>query len=779
MAEQKFELDPVKYELFYTRLEEALIDAMETIKLLSASEIVREANEAAEVFCIPNGESALLSAGLLAHVASVTHNIRYMIKERYEDDIGVNDGDQFLGNDCHIGGMHIPDMMVIAPLFYEEKLIGWLGNYTHVPEMGAIEPGGVSGTATEFWHEGICVPCVKIVERGKVKRDFMNMLRRAVRDPRGIDIDTRAKIAGNERARRNIIHIIEEVGVDFFMAATKQLVKEGELQAREKIKTLQPGKYRSRCYTDCVSGIEQKLRMVEIEMDVSEDGHLTFTAPSLSSQAAGYNNCAYPAIEGLIFCTLLWQLFYKARWNSGCLKAMTLDFPTGSMISADASAAVGYCPVGIGMQVMGCLNDMVSRASFISGNYEDMIAHCSYLNVPISGGLDRYGRQCAAIVTNTMMTGGGARHEKDGQDTSVTEWNPWTDFGDVEAQEVKTPIFHLGRRHIPDSGGFGRYRGGSSGEMVVTTHASKFPLMGQMGSGGYVTGVQGMYGGYPAPRTALFLAKGINVFDRIKDEQPLPHSIDELLEMFGTDVEEVYPSYQIQPLQEGEIMASQFWGGGGSGDPIERDPQWIAKDIRNKLTSLKSAKDVFCISIDPETLEVNKAETEKLRDARKKERLAKGEKGQDFVARQVKRRKERDLPIPVLQLLDEVSSFSEGFLRELEFEEAFAKKDMSAPDIKPVKDCLELTPYIKVVEDEKGEQYCVCSRCNHVYAGAEENFKLYALISDRDPEEVHPGRFAADKDWMIYREFYCPGCGSQIEVEATAPGSPILHNIEI
>ena len=226
MTEQGFKLDPVKYELFYTRLYESLHDAMETVRILSASEIVREAGETAEVFCIPNGESALLSAGLLAHVASVTHNIRYMIKEKYAEDIGVYDGDQFLGNDCHIGGMHIPDMMCIAPLFYKSKLIGWLGNYTHVPEVGAISPGGVSPTATEFWHEGICTPCVKIVERGRVKRDIMNMLRRAVRDPRGIDIDTRAKIAGNVRARENILEIIEDFGVDFFIAATEQLVKE-------------------------------------------------------------------------------------------------------------------------------------------------------------------------------------------------------------------------------------------------------------------------------------------------------------------------------------------------------------------------------------------------------------------------------------------------------------------------------------------------------------------------------------------------------------------------
>ncbi|HLE18762.1 MAG TPA: hydantoinase B/oxoprolinase family protein, partial [Syntrophales bacterium] len=389
---ENVQIDPVKYELFYSRLHEALFDAKEAIKLLSASEIVREAGEAMECVCLPNGESTLMSAGLLAHVASVTHNIRHFIDDKYEEDIGVYEGDQFICNDCHIGGMHIPDMMVIAPLFHEGKQIGWLGNCTHVIEVGAIEPGGAPATATEFWHEGICFPGVKIVERGKVRRDIMDMMRRAVRDPRGIDIDTRAKIAGNERARANIMKIIDDFGIDFYMIASDQLVKDAETQAREKIKQLAKGKFRARCYTDCVNSRLQKLRMVELSFEITEDGMINVTAPVVSPQAAGYNNGAYPALEGLIFCTLLWQIFYDARWNSGCLKALNFDIPKGSMISADKNAAVAYAPIGIIMQVMGIVNELITRSSFIAGNFNDMIAPCAFLNGILAGGLDRYGR---------------------------------------------------------------------------------------------------------------------------------------------------------------------------------------------------------------------------------------------------------------------------------------------------------------------------------------------------------------------------------------------------
>ncbi|MBW2143479.1 MAG: acetone carboxylase subunit gamma, partial [Deltaproteobacteria bacterium] len=97
----------------------------------------------------------------------------------------------------------------------------------------------------------------------------------------------------------------------------------------------------------------------------------------------------------------------------------------------------------------------------------------------------------------------------------------------------------------------------------------------------------------------------------------------------------------------------------------------------------------------------------------------------------------------------------------------------------PVKDVVELTPYIKIVEDNKGDKYAVCSQCGHVYCKADENFKLYALISDRDAREIHKKHQASDPDWMIYREFYCPGCGAMVEVEGTPSCCPILHNVEL
>jgi N-methylhydantoinase B/oxoprolinase/acetone carboxylase alpha subunit len=776
MAQTK--LDPVKYEILYNRLGQEMFEAKEVVRHLSASTIVREAGEVAEVICVKDGTACLLSAGLLVHVASVSRNIKHMIAAKYDEDIGFYDGDQFIGNDCHIGGMHIPDMMLIAPFFYKGEHIGWLGNYTHVPEVGAIEPGGMCASAREFCHEGIRLPGVKIVEKGRVKRDIMEILTRATRDPKTIEIDTRAKIAGNERARRRIIKVIDEVGLDFYLQATHQLIEDAEKFARDKIKRLRPGKYRARIYTDSVGTFEQRLRTGELCMEIREDGQMVLSTPAASPQAPGFNNCAEPAIEGLLFCTLLWQFFYKARWNTGMLNAISLDLPEGSVFSVNRSGAVGYCPIGVGMQLQSGLNEVLSRASFIGGNYEDMIGPCSHLNCPTIGGLDRYGRTYGAIVTSVMGCGGGARYDKDGQDSSVNEFNPWTDCGDVETEEVG-PVLMFTRRQRADSGGLGKYRGGVACQSIYTPHASPITFFGLSGSGGYVSEVQGMYGGYPTPACTLDIIYDSDVFERGKRKEPLPHSIDELDLVKGTR-ESVYPSAASRALKPGDLYCVQYWGGGGSGDPIERDPKLIAKDIENKLTNIRTVEKVYCVKIDPETLKIDLEKTKELREARKKERLKQGISGREYVKKMVEKRKSRDLPEPVLKFFDEMIKFSEGFRSELAFEEAFAASEPK-PVEKPVvgKEEIPLTPYVKIAKGEKGGKVATCVQCGYAYCDAHENFKLYCLIYDRDPAEIYPGSWAPKKDWMIFREFYCPGCGAQVEVEGTGVGTPIIHSVEL
>jgi len=776
-------LDPAKYEIFYNRIIRALSEAKESVRRISASVITRDAGEVAEGLYSKDGETVAMATGLIVHCNTISRAIKYMIEDRYEEDVGFYDGDQFINNDAHIGGVHIPDMILPAPLWYDGKHIGWVGCFTHVPEVGAIDPGGISPRATEFWHEGLCLPCVKIVEKGKLRRDIFQMMYRAVREHRALGIDTRAKIAGNERAKKRIIEIIDDVGLDFYLAATEQMLKEGEEQARAKIKKLQPGIYRSRFYTDYIGGFDEGLGIEEFEMEITKEGTMSLNLPVVSPQRNGCNNAALPTIEATTFGILMEMLFYDVRWNGGTMKAYTLNVPENSMVNASKSAAIGMGSVHVGLQCMMGLAYSLSQAFYASKQEDEILLGGSLLDAPVVAGIDQFGRGCATMITDTCIAGMGARHGQDGVDSGLFIANPWSDGPDVEANEAATPILYLGRNHVPDSGGFGKYRGGTAIESMYFPNHTPYCVLASIGSGRRVSVFQGMYGGYPPPCTSTFLSQDNDLFDRIKEKKPIPHTADEMKTLVNGKYSHLPASFSKTEMKEGDIfcMSTIGKGGAGLGDPIEREPDSIVQDIEGKKTTLRTARKIYCIAVDPDTMMVDYEKTKELREEKIKERLKQGIPAREYLKEMIKRRKDRNLSEVALDFFDELKPFSPRFVEELEFEERFAreKENPKEKSSAPKNKVLGLTPYVDIVEDGSGKKWTKCSICEHEYSGAEENYKLYALVYDRDPKEILPGNLGPEKDWMIYREFYCPGCGAQIDVEATAPGTPILHNIEI
>jgi len=203
--------------------------------------------------------------------------------------------------------------------------------------------------------------------------------------------------------------------------------------------------------------------------------------------------------------------------------------------------------------------------------------------------------------------------------------------------------------------------------------------------------VQGMYGGYPTPACTLDIIYDSDIYEKGKNKEPLAHSIEEL-DLIGGKREKVYPSAASRPLKPGDLYCVQYWGGGGSGDPIERAPKLIVQDFENQVTHLRTIEDVYCAKIDPETLEIDEAKTKEMRDKRKKERLAQGIPGREYVKIMVEQRKSRDLPEPVLQFYDEMMQFSEGFRQEISFEETFAAAEPKAAEKPAARQIEEETP---------------------------------------------------------------------------------------
>ena len=777
---KNFQLDPVKYEVFYQRMQNFLEESRNVVMNISCSPIVREAGEVCEAFLLPDGEISLMSTGLLTHVNGLTSAVQHMKEQRFSEDIGVFPGDQFINSDCQIGGIHRMDMIMVAPFFYQDKFLGWVGNLTHVFEIGAVAPGGVSPEQTEACHDGIYLPCVKVVERGKVRRDIMQMMAGTVRDPRYIDIDTRAKIAGNERAIQLLTDLVDEFGMEFFENATQQFGEDAEEHARKILKSLRPGIYRTRVFNDFISPTQEGMRMMEVAIEISAEGTMKIRTPVISSQSKGYANCALPGIHGYILCFLLVYLFYQARWNGAIMRPVTIDIPPGSMLSADGTVSVALCSTAVGFQMHVALADPLSRISYASGNFHDVIAPSGLVTCWLLGGIDQHGRIGGGLSMDAVVMGGGARYNRDGSDTGVCTVNPHNLTSDIEMDESTMPTVQISRRHVPDSGGFGKNRGGTSGQSMVTVSNTPYAMISSAGFGKHVTIGQGLFGGYPAACSRRAIMYDTDFLQRVKERKLLPHTISEMKDVIKGTYEELHPSSPMRQVKEGDLVVTTNWGGGGLGDPLERDPSLVVKDLENGLTTLRAAGEVYGIIIDPESYEVDYEKTEQKREEIRGRRLKEGVPARQYVWQMIKKRENRELPQPVLDFFDQTMAFCEEFKEELEREKRWANEVKEKNGKKTAhKELFDLTPYVKIVENGEGKKLAICSKCEHEHGNAQDNFKLHCLIYDQDPKEIQPGEMGPDKDWMIYREFYCPGCGTQVEVEATPPGMPILHSIEL
>jgi N-methylhydantoinase B/oxoprolinase/acetone carboxylase alpha subunit len=788
MKETLQKLDPVKYEIFYNRLYQAMEEGKEVLRYLSGSTIAREAGEVMQAFYLPTGEAVMIACGILMHIMNVTRVIRYMNQNEYQaEGIGLYEGDHFINNDAYIGGMHAPDIGLVAPLFHNGELVGYTASISHTTETGGVEPGGMCPSATEAWHDGIHLPAVKLIEKGRMRRDVLGMILRSVRTPRAMEVDLRARLAANERVRGRIKELIDDFGLDFFKAASRQLLMDSMDEVRARIKRFRPGKYRARVYNDTVGTRGDKLAVIQIEMEVTEDGEIYIRGPIVSPQTPSYNNAYFPAVEASAFYIMLVQLIYDTRWNSAISELVHFDILPNSRINADANQSVGYATVGIAQVFTNALTECLSRAFYASGQKDETVASHNVVCCEIWGGIDQYGRPCGNILSNVWPASGmGGRYGRDGIDSSIQYFNPWNYTADSEGEEMSMPVLHWLIKHRANSGGFGKWRGGSGVKTIDVVQGTNFVVTYVIGTGGKIQVNQGLFGGYPSACVYSDRMVDTDFFEKAMLGENLPYDFHEVKKFLKGEYIPGTPSIPARISKEGDIIMHSSIGGAGMGDPLERDPEAIVEDIKNGYATLDVSEKIYRVCIDSKSLKIDYQKTKSWREEKIKERLRKGIPGVEFLKQLVDKRQKRKLQKVALDFMDETIGFCTAYRDEIEKEKEASKKDWKpiGKNGKIEEELSELTLYVNVGRMKDGKVVTYCKECGFIYGDCDDNFKYYCLIYEKSPLEVFPGadsndRMAPDPDWCVFREFYCPGCGRQIEVESTAPGTPIVHNYDI
>lgn len=609
--------DPILYEKIFSKIRGGLVNARETAMNVSASPIVKEIGELCFALYTPEGDSVALSTGIIVHVHTMSDAIKYMIRQEFEENPGIASGDMFINNDPLVGDVHNGDVQTLVPLFWEGEIIGWAGGVTHEIDIGALTPGSVPVGPTHRFEDGIDCPVLKCGAKDTLFRDHELRCEKATRTPMYWKLDERARIAACHMIRRTVEEIIQEVGVETYKAFIREVIEEGRRSFLVRMREMTvPGRYRSPAFTEYSFSSETRLpvharvdKMMHAPLEINIHGDGTFELSFEGADAWGWHsmNCTPSAMQGAIWVLLTQTVIPNDKVNDGAYMATRSHFPVGSWTNPGVSCvSTGISWFFLIPGFTGLFRSL-GRAFQARGYIEEVLSGYGLTaNCFQGGGIDHVGKESATTNFELSCVGTGAGMVRDGLDFAAAMWNPEGDMGDVEVWELLEPFLYLGRRVKANTAGPGKYRGGSGFESVRMCWKTPFYELQNINVG-KVAPTSGLFGGYPMGGGYRRNLHQTNILDLVKNQRPYPvrdgdTAKSEILEL--VDAKKIHSDQQTTtlpaPFQEGDLYLSVLNGGTGLGDPIERAPELIEKDLNGEYLLPGYAESIYGAHVEEE-----------------------------------------------------------------------------------------------------------------------------------------------------------------------------------
>lgn len=661
--------DPVAFEVLFTKIHQTVINAREVALLISASPATREQGEIIFGLFTPEGDSIALSSGLMIHVHTMSRAIKWMIANDYESTVGLNEGDYFFNNDSFIGGGHPSDQMLITPFYVDGEIAGWVGGLTHVVETGAAEPGAMGSSFTSRFVEGLILPCLKVGENDHLTRDAEILVERSVRTAVPWLTDNRAKLTGIKLIRDAMKQLIAEIGPEPYHQLGREYIEDTLQASRAKVRRfLHPGRYRDVAWRGVSLVGQESLMQAPCELVVTREGRIILDYDGVPSARRQPFQGTLPLFEGMLFNALIQNVFYDLRYNDGTFLAVELHVPEGTACNPTDIflPTTLWGPAYAGLQALG---SCVARAYFANGYLEETHASGPLTSGNLVGGFDQYGRPVGGQCFEFASSGMYATAFMDGLDSAFSDFNAEGDMGDAEVWEQGMPQVWLAREIRKDGGGFGRYRGGNGIHSLYFAPEGARIEMGSFGSPP-IFSTTGLMGGYPAPPLRTWIGRHSNILDKIARREPLPNGegLDPARPAFVEEIDADWElvlgqNYPVRELAAGSLFSVVTGDGGGFGDPLERIPEEVARDVANALTSRDTARRVYGVELDAGGT-VDRQATDAARQAIRDRRRARGVPAADYKAKARERVLARGFPEPVRAMYADVIRISQKFATE-------------------------------------------------------------------------------------------------------------------
>ncbi len=555
-------MDPVTLAVVRGSLEQ-IADEMD-LQLIHAaiSPIISETNDCANgIFHPVTGETIAQGRyGLPVFLAYMQFTVQKVI-ELANAEGGFKPGDMWIMNDTYLGGGHLQDVQIIAPVFADGELFAVMATTGHWMDMGGNVPGGWAPRATEIHQEGIVIPPVKLYEEGKINKALVAMFRANVRLPNEITGDMMAMANVFSVGGRGIEALVKRYGRALLSDCLNEMIAYSERQMRSYIAELTDGTYTWEDFIDN-DGINDKPMRVALAITVKGD-QMHFDFEGTGPKATGPMNMSRNTTLSSVYVAIK-HIFPDVPVNGGTFRPISFNIPAGTMLAAEYPS-----PCGGYLEPMGRVIDVVFGA--LSKVLPDKAPAAFFGTigvVSISGTHPKSGNYFVGVFP--YPGGYGATRASDGL-INGTPPQSMANFMSLEMSEHRFPIRFDHFRIREDSGGAGWHRGGCGTEYGFT--ALSDTVVSVLGDRVDFApfGVNG--GGSALASRVEFITNGKTWIPELRSKQ------------------------EKEPLHAGDSLRAASPGGGGFGLALERDLAMVESDLNRGYVSRSTAEDVYGVVI--------------------------------------------------------------------------------------------------------------------------------------------------------------------------------------
>ena len=304
-------------------------------------------------------------------------------------------------------------------------------------------------------------------------------------------------------------------------------------------------------------------------------------------------NCTYAGLQAACLTATYLNLCWDIPWNRGVRDCMDIVSDVGTVNNCAYPAPCAMATISAVIVTIDAVWRCLSQMVLASENYghEAMAVWSGTSMAPIFAGTSQHGFAFAATEMSHFGGGGGASCDRDGVDTAGIVFNTTPNMPNVEDQEAEYPVLYLFRRHLQDSGGPGKFRGGRSGELAYTIYdAPTGELEGLFaGTGAEMPNGIGIAGGMPGSAISIARVVDTDIAKRIEAGSPLPDRLEEI----DGKLEWLICKHIRSPILAGDVWYHSWQGGGGYGDPLLRDPARVADDLARGAISRHAAAEIY------------------------------------------------------------------------------------------------------------------------------------------------------------------------------------------